>query len=556
MKTTVTTLLILLTALKINAQSIDNLLSAPWFAVSGGVSAQSVFSVGINEPHLTPFSYLLSGNLSPVIRGFAVPLSFSYSNQRVNYSYVNPFNRFELAPSFRWVKLYIGRANMNFSPNTFNGQQFNGFGAELTPDGPFRISFMYGQLRRAALADSATNREASFRRIGFGSRMTYTHNQHVFGFTFFKAKDDPSSLERLMEQSEFPQPLPIPAKENLVTEFSYNGALTPNVRISAVYALSQFNHDHTAPRQRARGVVPFLTSFMMTNTAATSLYRSLRLAINYRWIGFAYERIDPGYQSLGTFFSNNDMENFTINANHQFSRFGIGGNFGVQRNDLLNLKETSALRLVWSVNTNWQTSEQISMTANYSNFTSFTNIRPISELNENNPFDFVDTLSFSQVSQSADYALNWNIGRQNISYMFSFQDARDVRYQGTLQGMRMFNQSLSYSTTLDSESTYTIGLSSTIQQMESGQSHLIGLIVSQSRTLFQSEIRIRNSFSYNFEINRQNPSVHIFSLRTTATYTYRKRHQFSANIIQQARFLSQAQNRYHLIFTLSYAYNF
>ncbi|MCL2417116.1 MAG: hypothetical protein FWD02_04185 [Bacteroidales bacterium] len=556
MKRPIVITLFLLLALKTNAQSIDNLLTAPWFGLSGGVSAQTVFSTGINEPHLTPFTYLISGNLSPVIRGFAVPLSFSYSNQRVNYSYVNPFNRFELAPSFRWVKLYIGRASMSFSPNTFNGQQFDGFGAELTPDGPFRISFMYGQLRRARLADSASNREASFRRMGFGSQMSYTLNQHVFGFTFFKAKDDPNSLERLIAQTESTQPITVSAKENLVTEFSYNGTLSPNLNVSAVYALSQFNHDHTALSQRPRGVIPFLTSFMMSNNAATSTYRSFRLGLNYRWIGVAYERIDPGYQSLGTFFSNNDMENFTINANHQFSSFGIGGNFGVQRNDLLNVKETSALRFVWAINTNWQTTEQISMTANYSNFTSFTNIRPISELYQNNPFDYVDTLSFSQISQSADFSLNWNIDRQNISYMFSFQDARDVRYEGVLQGMRIFSQSLNYSTTLASENTYTFGLSSTIQQIADGQSHLIGLIVSQSTSVHQNQIRIRNSFSYNFEISRQNPSIHIFNLRTTATYTYRNNHNFSASIIQQARFLQNARNRYSLVFSLSYAYNF
>jgi len=545
--------LLLFSALKANAQSVENLLSAPWFGISGGVSAQTVFSLGINEPHLTPFTYLLSGNLSPVIRGFAVPLSFSYSNQRISYSYLNPFNRFEFAPSYKWVKLYIGRANMSFSPNTFNGQQFDGFGAELTPDGPFRISFMYGQLRRARLADSASNREASFRRMGFGSQMSYTLNQHVFGFTFFKAKDDPNSLERFTELAE---PIAISAKENLVTEFSYNGTLTPNLRVSAVYALSQFNHDHTALSRRPRGVIPFLTSFMMSNNAATSSYRSFRLGLNYRWIGVAYERIDPGYQSLGTFFSNNDMENFTINANHQFSRFGIGGNFGVQRNDLLNVKETSALRFVWSINTNWQTTEQISMAANYSNFTSFTNIRPISELNENHPFDFVDTLSFSQISQSADYSLNWSIDRQNISYMFSFQDARDVRYEGILQGMRIYSQSLSYSTTLASENTYTFGLNSTIQQMADGQSHLIGFVVSQGTSVLENQIRIRNSLSYNFEISRQNPSMHIFNLRTTATYTYRNNHNFSASIVQQARFLPQSPNRFIIAFTFGYAYNF
>jgi hypothetical protein len=546
---------------KIYSQNIDNLLTAPWFGLSGGVSAQTVFSGGINEQHRTPFTYLLSGNLSPVVKGFAVPLSFSYSNQQVNYGYVNPFKQFEIAPSYKWVKLYIGTANMSFSPNTFSGQQFKGFGAELTPNIPFKVSFMYGQLRNAVLADSASNRQASYRRMGFGSKMSYTKNQHVFGFTFFKAKDDPNSLNKLLSSSEEQTHINLPAQENLTTEFSYNGTVAPNLRFSANYALSQFNADHTALSEKSKGVIPFFTSFMMSNNAATSYFRSYKLGLNYRWIGVGYERIDPGYQTLGTFFSNNDMENFTINANYQFSKISLGGNFCVQRNDLHNVKETSARRLVWAVNTNWQTSEQINMSANYSNFTSFTYIRPISEINDLLPIEYIDTLSFSQLSQSADYALTWSLPaqdgkRQNLSYLFSFQDAKDVKHEGRQQGLRAYNQSLSYSVSLKSEDNYAIGLNSTIQETPDRLSHLIGVTISQGTSVYAKQIKLRNSLSYNVEISKNTPKVHIFNLRTGATYTYQKNHNFSANLVQQIRFLPETKNKYNLVFSLTYGYNF
>jgi hypothetical protein len=92
--------------------------------------------------------------------------------------------------------------------------------------------------------------------------------------------------------------------------------------------------------------------------------------------------------------------------------------------------------------------------------------------------------------------------------------------------------------------------------MMDGQSHLIGLVVSQGTSVLENQIRIRNSLSYNFEISRQNPSMHIFNLRTTATYTYRNTHNFSASIVQQARFLPQSPNRFIIAFTFGYAYNF
>jgi len=558
------TLLFILVSLKTYSQSIDNFLSAPWFGLSGGVSAQTVFSLGINEQHRLPFTYLLSGNLSPVIKGFAFPLSFSYSNQQVNYGYVNPFNQFEIAPSYKWVKLYIGTSNMSFSPNTFSGQQFKGFGADLTPDGPFKISFMYGQLRNAVRADSILNREASFRRMGYGSKMSYSKNQHTYGFIFFKAKDDPKSLNRFNHFSEYNPTVEhtnLHAKENLTTEFSYTGLIAPDLRLSANYALSQFNSDHTAFSEKPKGIIPILTSFMMSSNTATSYHRSYKLGLNYRWIGIGYERIDPGYQTLGTFFSNNDMENFTINTNYQFSKINIGGNFGVQRNDLLNVKESSAKRFVWAINTNWQTSNQINMGANYSNFTSFTYIRPISEINDLPPFDFIDTLSFSQLSQSADYVLSWAFperksGRQNLSYMFNFQDAKDMKYEGRLQGMKAYNQSLFYSVSLPNENSYAVGLNSTIQNTIERHSHLLGVTVSQGTSIYNKQIRIRNALSYNVEISKDAPKIHIFNLRSSAIYTYEKNHNFSANIIQQARFFPNAKNRYSLVFSLGYGYNF
>ncbi len=558
MKRLTYTLLFMLLSKNILAQSIDNLLSAPWFGLSGGVSAQTVFSAGINEPQKTPFTYLLSGNLSPVIKGFAVPLSFSYSNQEVNYSYTNPFKQFEIAPSYKWVKLYIGTASMSFSPNTFSGQQFKGFGADLTPDGPFKISFMYGQLKKAMLADSTLSQEASYRRMGYGSKMSYTKNQHSFGFTFFKAKDDPASLDKLNPSDEH---IYSPAQENLTTEFSYNGTVAPNVKLSANYALSQYNSDHTALSEKPKGLIPILTSFMMSNNTATSYFRSYKLGLNYRWVGIGYERIDPGYQTMGTFFSNNDMENVTVNANYQFSKVSIGGNFGIQRNDLNSVKETSAKRMVWAINSNWQTSEQINMSANYSNFTSFTYIRPISEINDLEPLDYTDTLSFSQLSQSADYMLSWtgpakDGTRQNLSYIFNFQDAKDIKHEGKLQGLKTYNQSLSYSVSLKSEDNYAFGINSAIQKSVDQLSHLLGVSISQGTSVYKKEIKIRNALSYNVEISKDTPKIHIFNLRSSATYTYKKNHNFSANLIQQARFLKETKNKYTLVFSLTYAYNF
>jgi hypothetical protein len=255
------------------------------------------------------------------------------------------------------------------------------------------------------------------------------------------------------------------------------------------------------------------------------------------------------------------MENFTVNANYQFSKVSVGGNFGIQRNDLKSVKETSAKRLVWAINSTWQMSEQLNMSANYSNFTAFSYIRPISEINNLQPLDYIDTLSFSQLSQSADYAFTWALPeqggkRQNIAYTFNFQDAKDIKHEGRLQGLKAYNQSLSYSVSLKSEDSYAIGINSAIQKTVDQLSHLLGVTVSQGTSVYKKAIQIRNALSYNVEISKDTPKIHIFNLRSSATYTYKKHHNFSANLIQQARFLSETKNMYTLVFSLAYGYNF
>jgi hypothetical protein len=106
----------------ISKKTKDELQKNP-FKISGGIAANSVFYNSNVYSDRAPFSYFLNGNLNLGLYSWSVPISYSFTNQGSQLGYQVPFkfNRLSISPKYKWVKAYIGDANMTFSPYTFNG---------------------------------------------------------------------------------------------------------------------------------------------------------------------------------------------------------------------------------------------------------------------------------------------------------------------------------------------------------------------------------------------------------------------------------------------------
>ncbi|GAA4273193.1 hypothetical protein GCM10022258_24870 [Aquimarina gracilis] len=126
------------------AQNIDfeDVGKAKPIKVSGEVSASGVYYNSNQNSDREPFTYFLRGNLNVSIYGFAIPASYSFTNQGENLDYALPFNfnRISLHPKYKWITGHIGNVAMTFSPYTLNGHQFTGGGVEVTPPGAFKIA--------------------------------------------------------------------------------------------------------------------------------------------------------------------------------------------------------------------------------------------------------------------------------------------------------------------------------------------------------------------------------------------------------------------------------
>ncbi|MCG8475496.1 MAG: hypothetical protein MI784_08490, partial [Cytophagales bacterium] len=116
----------------LRAQQLDQIGKGKALKISGGLSvSQNAFWNKGRSSSRSPYSLLVNGNLNVDLWGFAVPLSFTYTNEKLDFQ--QPFNRLSLSPAYKWLTAHIGHSSMTFSPYTLGGHSFFGLGVEARP---------------------------------------------------------------------------------------------------------------------------------------------------------------------------------------------------------------------------------------------------------------------------------------------------------------------------------------------------------------------------------------------------------------------------------------
>lgn len=532
--------------------------------VSGGISASQVFYTadGIDSRR-DPYSYFLSGNINLSYLGVSAPFSFTLSNQ--NQSFQQPFNQFGLHPTYKWATAHFGYANMSFSPYTLAGHIFRGAGVELTP-GKFHFSAMAGQLQRAVPLDTIRNNNPAFQRDGFGFKTGYRDGNDYAEFSLFRGKDNAGSLAILPDDNSL---LP---EENLTFGFSLGKQLLEKFSIQLEYGSSAITRD--IREEAGNGKFPFTSvGGLFTPRLSTSYYNAYKAGINYAGatysLGVAYERVDPGYRTHGTYYFNNDLVNYTVNGSTTLinNTLNISGNVGFQHDNLDNTKLSTLKRYVGALNTSYRPTERLSFNASYSNFQSFTNIRSqFVDINQLTPFDNLDTLQFTQITQSINLGANYNLKstkalRQFIFINVSLQDAAEQQSQiEQNSGSQFYNLSTSYALSFI-PTHLNLSFSYNLNQNKSSMMDLLthGPTASVSKALMDRKLRLTLSASYNTTSLEGSQQSTVTNVRSNATYVLAKKHNLGLSMITVNR--SNTSERGPASFTeytgtLTYSYSF
>lgn len=421
--------------------------------LSGGLGANTIFTAGLpgSYPNL---SYFLSGNLNLNFFGTVnVPLSFNYSNRRIELSQGYSFNQLSISPTYKWATAHIGTNYMTFSPYTLNGHQFVGVGVELTP-GKWNVQAMAGRLVKGQYDDTTTT-GPTFRRMGYGLKVAYNPGTYLVGVTVFKAHDDPGTIPTT--QRRFRGQI-INPEDNLVVSLNAGTTLFHALQLNAEYANSVLTKDRSESYERVP--VRSLAGVFVRGNATTESFGALKMSANYNIartqtiVGLGYERIDPNYVTLGGYYFLNDLANYTLNLNQILlgGKLQVSGNAGIQEDDIKKRKTNRQRRFVGSLAVNATIQEGFTMGLTYSNFQSYRFLNDTYSRLVRVPGQIIDTLSFSLVSQTIGYSVNKLLRKtdtrtDNLSFVATYVGSQSARAEvlGSGSQTRIVNTALTYS---------------------------------------------------------------------------------------------------------------
>jgi hypothetical protein len=541
---------------------VQEVAKAKLINVSGGASANTVFYSG--NATREPFSYFLNGNINFNIANlYNVPLSFSYTNQKFGYNKPVLMNRLSIHPSYKWITAHIGDVSMNFSPYTLSGHQFSGFGIDLTPQGKFKISAMYGRLLKSNEFDSAyPDILPSYKRFGYGFKTSYALEKINLGVTLFKAKDQINSLN-----NPIPFELDVTPKENTAISFETSFKLFQKLQVSTEYANSSITEDlRVTENGKAQGISSFLLGRNSTTTSYDAFKGQLVYPAGKGTLGIGYERIDPNYRTFGGYYFNNDLENITVNATQNLNKdkISLAVNLGLQKDNLEKQKESQMKRLVTSVNADFRPNQKLNLNFNYSNFQSYTNSRnQFDYINQVSNYEYLDTLNFRQVNQNIGLTLNYLLKndkkvKKAISANFSMQDAKNQQQGQTVEGgaSTYYNSALTYSIGYpEKDLSFNGSLNNTYGQTDAGKNFIIGPTIGASKLFFDKKLNTSATTSYNTSYSNGDKQNDIFNFRLNGSYIYLQKHNFNMSIISLFNNAAGRKNN-DLTATLSYAYSF
>lgn len=536
--------------------------------ITGGISANSIFYKGNAGTGRDPFSYFINGNVNVNIYGVNVPASFTYTNRGFSYNYTLPRtpNRLSLHPKYKWVTAHLGDVATTFSPYTLNGLLYTGGGLDLTPKGKWKYSVMGGRLQKAVEYRPENGQTlATYKRFGYGAKVNYDNNSYKWGFSIFKAKDVLGSLEFK------PDSLQIYPQQNTAVSIEESMPLVKNLVLTSEYAISALTRDIRAPKYADSNKVDWLVKLFGGSTA-TNIYKAYKTQLNYTigssMVGVGYERIDPGYQTLGAYYMNNDLENITANFAQAFfkGKVNLSGNVGLQRDDLDGKKTGGSRRTVSAVNLNWNASQRFTSSVTYSNFQTYTNVKPqFQYINQLTPFDNLDTLNFRQLSQNGNVNVNYVVSTnkekpQNLNVNLSFQDSYDM--QGGIiteaSASQFYNFAGSYNfNNIKKAMSITGAMNVTYNTIGKNEMITLGPTVSVSNQFWNKQIRTNGSVSYNTTpANAVSAGQQVISVRLTAGYVYKKKHNVNISAVSMNRTAGGQKAMYDYTGTIAYNYNF
>jgi len=491
--------------------------------ISGNIGISTIFyNVKGIDPRKPNFSYVLNGAPTLHLYGFDLPFSFLFSNYQRDFR--QPFNQFGISPYYKSLKLHLGYQNLNFSPYTLAGHRILGGGFEFNP-GKLRLAFMYGKFNEAVPRDTSLSPQnnlsrtvrPSFSRKGFAAKIGIGTNRNHFDFIALKAKDNPLSIISPDISSA------IHPEENLVLGVSSQFYLLKNLIYKLDIGASAYSRDITKDSVTVDSF-PFKNTLFAIYTPRINTKLSfagetkLEYKTNKFSINLKYKKVDPGYQSMGTYYFQNDIEQYSAGMSFSAlkSKFRFRGTFGIQSDNTRKNRASKTTRKIGSFAIGYQPGQKFGLNIQYSNFGVSQNplLKSIS-----------DTTLLRNVTQSFMIMPRYNFGnkniRHNLNLMINYQNLNDKNiYTVQYTQMKSLNTNFNYIINLLKAGLYIRTSVLYIQnKISAGTTNSYGGTIGLSKSLFKR--KIYSSLNYTYTSNTFNEKSNGFTYRFNLNLTGR-----------------------------------
>jgi len=532
----------------LSAQQLDKLGKKDGLKLNGGLNINQVYRSNAANG-IDPYAMIVTGNVAANIYGMSIPVSFTWSNQ--NWTYTQPFNQFSISPTYKWATLHLGYSSMSFSPYSLSGHTFAGAGIDLTPTDKLKISAMHGRLRKALAGDTLAGFDPQYKRMGSGFKAAYTFKNAELGVHLFYGEDDTHQPFEKMDS------LGITPKENMVLGSTFMVRPLERLTWRGEMSVSSLSHDRR------------LSSASDFNGAATFRYHAAKSDLSYSTsigsVGAGIEYVEPGYETLGAYYTVNDFVNYTINLATVVlnGKVTMAASVGVRQTNLDNQSDTDQKDNIQNLSVGFNPNERFNLNLSYSNFYNYTHVQTVfEETNTHTDYELLDTLTFTQINESINLSANWQIKKTetnkhtlngNVNFQQASQNQSDVVENAD---SRFINASGGYAwARLQQNLSLGVNMNYSRNKTATGISEGYGPIIFVRKSYFDKKWRNSLSVSWNGTYMDQVSSGNVMTARFGSNYAIKKKHLLNLSLAYSQRKRNDS-NKAYTTATLGYSYRF
>jgi hypothetical protein len=335
------------------------------FSTGGSLSfSASAYTVDGIENRRAPGMIQTNANLNFTVLGLSSGIGINYSTDESGLR--QNMNTFHYNAGWRWLVLQVGDMNTRFSSYGLSGATVRGGYIRATP-GDFLVELIGGRSKRAVRPSIETGfREPAFEQWSYGAKVGYGRSSRSYFFlSSFYSRDSRTSLNGTN--------LDIDPRENLTLtpDFQvrfWDGRITIASEATASVLTNNLNSSTISFDDLP--IPGFLGAFYTPRSSSRINYAgnaNVDFVFDMFSLGMGYERIQPGFESLGSGRIRDDIEKVSVSPTIRFldNRVSVSTNISHSRDNLLGNRFQTQQNTGAGANIQYTISENLSLNTSY-----------------------------------------------------------------------------------------------------------------------------------------------------------------------------------------------